>query len=81
MRNLRQLREARGWSQLDLALRLGVSQNAVSNWERGVAVPSEANWRRLALLFAVTPPSDMPETAPSPPPDEHYGGGDMAGVG
>ncbi len=57
MKNLRQLREDRGWSQLDLALRLGVSQNAVSKWESGRVVPSEANRYRLMVLFASTPPA------------------------
>ncbi len=81
MKNLRQLREARGWSQLDLALRLGVSVNAVSKWERGVVVPSEVNSYRLMLLFATTPPGENPEAITGPPLEEHHGGGDMAGAG
>jgi transcriptional regulator with XRE-family HTH domain len=35
-------REARGWTQRDLAIRAGVSQRAVSSWERGVSEPREA---------------------------------------
>ena len=81
MRNLRQLREERGWTQLDLAVRLGVSLSTITKWERGVVVPSEANSYRLMVLFATTPPSAIPEATAGPPPEEHYGGGDMAGVG
>ena len=81
MKNLRQLREARGWSQLDLALRLGVSQNAVSKWEAGQVTPREINRYRLMVLFTSTPPRTPSGSPVGPPPDEHYGGGEMAGVG
>ncbi len=57
MKNLRQLREERGWTQLDLALRLGVAQNTISKWESGQVVPSEANRYRLMVLFTSTPPT------------------------
>ena len=33
--NLRNFRKQRGWSQQELALRLGVSQTLVSLWEHG----------------------------------------------
>ncbi len=52
-KTIRQLREERGWSQLNLALRLGVVEGSVSRWERGVRVPSEVDRRRLADLFGV----------------------------
>ncbi len=51
--SLRQLRQARGWSQQDLAVRLGVSQGAVSLWERGVRLPYRRTRQRLADLFGV----------------------------
>ncbi len=81
MKNLRQLREERGWTQLDLALRLGVAQNTISKWESGQVVPSEANRYRLMVLFTSTPPRTPSEPPAGPPPEEHYGGGEMAGVG
>ena len=52
-KTLRQLREERDWSQLDMAVRLGVSVNSIYKWERGLAVPNERNRHRLARLFGV----------------------------
>ena len=66
MRNLRQRREERGWTQLDLAVRLGVSLSTITKWERGVVVPSEANLYRLMLLLATTSPNDAPQHDPPP---------------
>jgi transcriptional regulator with XRE-family HTH domain len=52
---LYRLRDARGWSQQDVAERLGVSINTVSRWERGeIARPDPIHRRRLADLFDVT---------------------------
>lgn len=35
---LTRVRKARGWSREDLAARVGVSRQAVSKWETGVAL-------------------------------------------
>ena len=70
---LRMLREERGWTQQDVADRLGrlawvhsrerVGANAdmVAKWERGVKVPSRRYRALLALLFGV----DSDELAPT----------------
>ena len=50
---LRQLRQARGWSQAVLAGRLRVAKITVSHWERGVSMPRPAMQQRLADLFGV----------------------------
>ncbi len=50
---IRQLRQARGWSQLDLALRLQVSPGAISFWERGTRRPQPRHQQGLASLFGV----------------------------
>ena len=52
-KTIRQLRQERGWAQLDLALRLGVSVAAISNWERGVRAPRWDHLRNLAQLFDI----------------------------
>ncbi len=52
-KTIRQLRQARGWTQDQLARRLGVEQGAVSKWERGVAVPHPRTRKRLANVFGV----------------------------
>ncbi|GAA0738907.1 helix-turn-helix transcriptional regulator [Sphingomonas japonica] len=37
---VRELREARGWTQLDLAEQMGVSRKTVNTIENGIFVPS-----------------------------------------
>jgi putative transcriptional regulator len=53
MRTIRELREARGWTQLELATRLGVTPSTVYNWERGRHEPRAGQLRELARLFGV----------------------------
>ena len=36
---IKALREKRGWTQLELATRLGVEQSTVSRWERDISRP------------------------------------------
>ena len=49
---LRQLRQARGWTQEQFARRLGVQQVAVSKWEHG-HLPRAKTQQRLADLFGL----------------------------
>ena len=51
--NIAVLRKQRGLSQEDLAEKAGVSRQAVSNWERGVAMPDVEMLNRLTTLFDV----------------------------
>jgi transcriptional regulator with XRE-family HTH domain len=51
---IRQLREARGWTQLHLAIQLGVTPVTIYNWERGNSEPRVSQFRQLARLFAVS---------------------------
>ncbi|MBN0047987.1 XRE family transcriptional regulator [Streptomyces actuosus] len=46
-------REAQGWSQQELARRLGVGQQAVSRWERGKATPSDATLGLMQTLLGL----------------------------
>ena len=48
MDELKRLREAAGLSQVQLALRLGVSQGTVANWERGFRVPQTGSLIKIA---------------------------------
>ena len=48
MKNLKQLREGKGLSQLQLALKLGLNQNTVSRYENG---QREADYQTL-IMFA-----------------------------
>ena len=49
--SLRQAREARGWTQADLASRIGVSRKTVNTVENGVFVPSTVIALKLARAF------------------------------
>ena len=48
-----ELRTASGWSQVDLAKKLGVAKQTVSNWENENIQPSIEMLVRLARLFNV----------------------------
>jgi transcriptional regulator with XRE-family HTH domain len=47
MRTIRDLRQARGWTQRELARMVGVDPHTVSQWERGRRAPRGARLRRL----------------------------------
>lgn len=49
-----EIRTAFGWSQVELAKRLGVAKQTVSNWENENIQPSIEMLVRLAKLFNVT---------------------------
>ena len=53
-KTIRQLREERDWSQVELAARLGVARYTVQQWEVGARLPSARNWWRLADLFGIS---------------------------
>lgn len=48
------LRRRRGWSQEELASRLGVSRQSVSKWESGTSVPELERIIELSRVFEVT---------------------------
>ena len=51
---IRRLRTARGITQVELAHRLGVSKQSVSNWESNNIQPSIELLEKIAGLFGVT---------------------------
>jgi transcriptional regulator with XRE-family HTH domain len=52
-RTIQHLRRERGWSQRDLAQRIGVSHMSVSHWETARNEPSARQLRALAGAFDV----------------------------
>ena len=54
MATIRQLREERGWTQLHLAIQLGVTPVTIYNWERGQSEPRVTQFRQLARHFGVS---------------------------
>ena len=51
---LRQLRARFGWSQYEVASKIGVSQSLLAAWENGRSAPSSVYLRSLALLYGVS---------------------------
>jgi len=52
--NITHWRKRRNMTQLELADQLGVSFQAVSNWERGLAMPDISKLPELAALFGIS---------------------------
>ena len=51
---LLQLRKKKGYSQEDLADKLGVSRQVISRWEMGKAIPDSSNFLHISKLFQVS---------------------------
>ena len=54
MNNIKQLREAAGMKQSELADRMNVRPPTVFKWENGMANPTIANLIQLAEIFGCT---------------------------
>ncbi|MDE7040177.1 MAG: XRE family transcriptional regulator [Limosilactobacillus sp.] len=50
---IKKLRNSRGWTQPQLADKLSVSKQTISNWETGIKVPRMGSLQKLADLFNV----------------------------
>ena len=48
------LRKKNGWSQEDLAEKVGVSRQTLSKWETGESIPDIVRCKQLAEVFSVT---------------------------
>ena len=53
MKTIRQMREERGWTQVDLAHRIDVAPATIYTWERGKFEPRASQLRKLAEAFGV----------------------------
>lgn len=52
---IRELREAKGMTQKELADALGINQSAVARWETGENEPTAFNVRRIADVLGTSP--------------------------
>ncbi len=62
------LRKSNGWSQEELADRIGVTRQAISRWESDSAKPEADKIIELCDLFEVTADYLLRDIAPIPPP-------------
>lgn len=68
MEGLRNIRQANGLTQTELAEQMGVTQSLVAMWERGAVLPSAEKLPRLAdllgcsidALYGRKPPDEAP---------------------
>ena len=51
---LKALREARGWTQAELARKMNMTRNGINSWEQGLSMPSPPSLVDLARLFSVS---------------------------
>ena len=52
--NIKVLRNTKGWTQSELAKKLGITRSSVNAWEMGISVPSTVYIVALARLFHVS---------------------------
>ncbi|HLU37179.1 MAG TPA: helix-turn-helix transcriptional regulator [Thermomicrobiales bacterium] len=53
MKTIRTLRQERGWTQYELALKVGVHPQAVYLWESGRRTPQVPQMRKLGQAFGM----------------------------
>ncbi len=53
MKTIRQLRQDQGWTQYELAVKVGVHPQAVYLWESGRRTPQVPQLRKLGHLFGM----------------------------
>lgn len=51
---IRNLREQKGFTQAELAKKLGITRSSVNAWEMGISVPSTQYIVELASMFGVS---------------------------
>lgn len=51
---IRELRQARGWTQAELARRMGITRNGINSWEQGLSMPSPGSLVELSRIFLVS---------------------------
>ena len=50
---LHELRKKNGYTQAELAEKLGASRQSISNWELGTIVPSTSRLKKISELYSV----------------------------
>ncbi len=73
-KSIRAVRQARGWTQFELALEVGVHPQAVYLWESGRRTPQVPQLRKLGALFGLCSDEIVLVAAPDAPDTQgpHY---------
>ena len=72
MKTIRALRQERGWTQFELALKVGVQPQTVYLWESNRRVPQVPQLRRLGEIFGMCSDHiELPATQESTAPARH----------
>lgn len=58
MKNLRELRKAANLTQIELAVKVGVSLMTIQLWERQVTTPKEENLNKLKEALNILPSAE-----------------------
>ena len=67
MRTIRELRHERGWTQFDLAIKVGVQPQTIYLWESGRRAPRVEHMRKLGQLFEISSDEIRLESLPTTP--------------
>jgi transcriptional regulator with XRE-family HTH domain len=62
---VRELRELRGWSQDELAVKVGVGSKTVAAWETGRSTPIAGPFLVLCQVLGVANPDDLMRDKPA----------------
>ncbi len=65
MRTIRALRQERGWTQFELAIKVRVQPQTVYFWESGRRTPQVAQMRKLAQVFEISSDEILLESLPT----------------
>ena len=68
MNRIREARKQAGIKQIDLCVRLGISQGALSGWENGKYEPGRSGWLSLSEALGVSVDYLMGGSAPTQMP-------------
>jgi transcriptional regulator with XRE-family HTH domain len=55
MENLKEIRKKKGYSQMALAAKVGVSLMTIRLWESGIGTPREENYQKLMEALEIIP--------------------------
>ncbi len=66
-RTIRELRQERGWTQYELAMKVGVQPQTVYFWESGRRTPRVAQIRKLGQVFEISSDEILLEPKPTVP--------------